>query len=155
MPDSFNGESFEQDYEPFYRNFRSWVFFHHQRFAANADRVNAFKYVLLGTALLWWNGIAAANRPANLDGSRNLFYAKFRVIKSRSELKKELQTCKYVPSVTSLTMINKFQQIITKLEWPLEVQIDKFIRILPMNIKQFVVSRDTATLEAVAVSVKT
>ncbi len=49
-------------------------------------------------------------------------------------------------------MINKFQLLCGKLQWPLPVQIEKFVLILPMN---FVVSRAYLTFTAVAESVKT
>ncbi len=77
------------------------------------------------------------------------FYEKFRIRKIIVEWKKELQSCKYIPGSNSLPMINRFQYICNKLTWPLAVQIEKFIRILPINLKQFVISRDHATFAAV------
>ncbi len=50
-------------------------------------------------------------------------------------------------------MINKFQLYCDKLQWPLPVQIETFVRILPMQLRQFVVSRDHTTFAEVAVSV--
>ncbi len=52
-------------------------------------------------------------------------------------------------------MINKFQLYYGKLQWPLPVQIEKFVRILPMQLRQFVVSRANTTFAEVTESVKT
>ncbi len=52
-------------------------------------------------------------------------------------------------------MINTFQILFGKLQWPLPVKIEKFVRILPMNLRQFVVSRTHLTFAEVAASVKT
>ncbi len=52
-------------------------------------------------------------------------------------------------------MINKFQLLCGKLQWHLPVQIKKFVRILPMNLRKFVFSQAHHTFAEVAVSVKT
>ncbi len=52
-------------------------------------------------------------------------------------------------------MINKFQIYFGKLQGTLPVQIEKFARILPMQLRQFVVSRAHTTFAEVAESVKT
>ncbi len=52
-------------------------------------------------------------------------------------------------------MINKFQLYCGKLQWPLPVQIEKFVCILPMQLRQFVVARAHATFAEVKESVKT
>lgn len=70
-------------------------------------------------------------------------------------MEKELDKCKYVQGSSSLPMINRFQVICAKLQWPLSVQIEKFVRILPMNLRQFVISRAHITFDEVADSVKT
>ncbi len=82
-------------------------------------------------------------------------FAKFRIAKTSQEWKKEKEQCKYMPGSSTLPMINTFQLICGKLQWPLPVQIEKFVRILPMNLRQFVVSRAHLTFAEVAVSVKT
>ncbi len=51
-------------------------------------------------------------------------------------------------------MINKFQLYCGKLQWPLPVQIEKFVCILPMQLRQFVVSRAHETFAEVTESVK-
>ncbi len=51
-------------------------------------------------------------------------------------------------------MLNKFQEICRKLDLPLEVQIEIFIRILPPNLRQFVVLRNTDNFDDVKLSVK-
>ncbi len=52
-------------------------------------------------------------------------------------------------------MIHKFQLYCGKLQWPLPVQIKKFVRILPMQLRQFIVSRAHATFVEVTEYVKT
>ncbi len=52
-------------------------------------------------------------------------------------------------------MINKFQLYCGKLQWPLPLQIEKFVCILPMQLRQFVVFRAHATFAEVTESVKT
>ncbi len=106
--------------------------------------MNAIKFVLSDTAILWWNTVlGSGNAPVTLDNLQQLFNAKFKIAKSRQELKHDLAECKYVLGVSSLPMINKFQQICDKLNLALEIQIEKFIRILPANLRQFVVPRNT------------
>ncbi len=92
--------------------------------------------------------------PRNLDDIRDQFYAKFRTAKTRHEWKKEQLKCKYVPGSTTLPMLNRFKVICNKLNWPIGVQIEKFVRILPMNLWQFVVSRAHDNFAEVALSVK-
>ncbi len=82
-------------------------------------------------------------------------FAKFRIAKTRLQWKKELNTCKFIPCTSTLPMINKFQLLCGKLQWPLSVQIEKFVHILPMQIRQFIVSRAQANFAEVTESVKT
>ncbi len=82
-------------------------------------------------------------------------FAKFRIAKTRVEWKKELEKCKYIPGTSTLPMINKFQHYCGKLQWPLPVQIEMFVHILPMQLGQFVVSRAHGTFAEVTESVKT
>ncbi len=145
LPESYSGNDSSIDTEEFFGSFRQWLGIHINRFATNADLVAAIRYVLSGTALQWFNSIPAANMPANLDLLQIDFYAKFRVAKTRLEWKKDLGNCKYIPGTNSLTMINKFELCCNKLQWPLPVQMEKFVRILPMQLTQFVVSRAHAT----------
>ncbi len=70
-------------------------------------------------------------------------------------MEKELEECKYVRGTSTLPMINKFQLLCGKLQWPLPVQIEMFVRILPMNLRKFVVSRAHLNFAEAAVSVKT
>ncbi len=70
-------------------------------------------------------------------------------------MEKELEKCKYIPGTSTLPMINKFQLYCGKLQWPLPVQIEKFERILPMQLSQFVVSRAHTPFAEVTESVKT
>ncbi len=114
---------------------------HVERFHNDATKVGGLKYILSGIALQWYNYIPAAAVPADLDALQDHFFAKFRTAKTRQEWKKELQMCKHVPGTTTLPMLNKFQVICTKLNWTIGVQTEKFVRILPMNLCQFVVLR--------------
>ncbi len=82
-------------------------------------------------------------------------FAKFRIAKTRLQWKQELDTCKYIPGRNTLPMINKCQLLCGKLQWPLPVQIEKFVHILLMQLRQFIVSRAHATFAEVTESVKT
>ncbi len=92
---------------------------------------------------------------ANVNNLQLDLFSKFRIAKTRLEWKKELEKCKYVPGTSTPLTINKFQLYCGKLQWPLPVQIEKFVRILPMQLRQFVVSRAHATFAEVVESVKT
>ncbi len=48
-------------------------------------------------------------------------------------------------------MMNTFLTITDKLEWPLPVQIDCFIKLLLMSLRQFVISRTTNDFESIRV----
>ncbi len=76
MPDSFSGEGFGHNYDDFFMRFRSWVNFQEARLPNDADKIEAFKYVLSDIAILWWNAVVAAgNVPITLNEVRDLFYA--------------------------------------------------------------------------------
>ncbi len=51
-------------------------------------------------------------------------------------------------------MMNKFITIADKLDWPVAVQIDRFITILPMDLHQFVIVRPNPDFEAVRESIR-
>ncbi len=155
LPESYSGDDSLIDTEEFFGRFRQWLGIHNYRFATNADKVAAIRYVLSGTALQWFNSIPATNMPANLDLLQIDFYANFRVAKTRLEWKKDLGNFKNIPGTNSLTMINKFQLCCNKLQWPLPVQIEKFVRRLPIQLSQFVVSRAHATFSDIADSIRT
>ncbi len=108
-----------------------------------------------GIALQWFNDIPAANKPATVNNLHRDLFAKFRIAKTRVEWKKQLGKCKYIPGTSTLPMINKFQLYCGKLQWPLPVQIEKFVRILPMELRQFVFSRVHTTFAEVTESVIT
>ncbi len=65
-----------------------------------------------------------------------------------------MEKCKYIPGTSTLPIINKFQLYCGKLQWPLFVQIEKFVHILPMQLRQFVVSRAHTTFAEVTESIK-
>ncbi len=93
--------------------------------------------------------------PAIVNNLQRDLFAKFRIAKTRVEWKKELEKCKYISGTSTLLMITKFQLYSGKLQWPLPVQIEKFVHILPMQLRQFVVSRANTTFAEVTESVKT
>ncbi len=105
-----------------------------------------------GTVLQWFNGIEAANMPTTLNNLQRDLFVKFRIAKTRLEWKKELEQCKYIPRTSTLPMINTFQLYCGNLQWPLAFQI---VCILPMPLRQFVVSRAHLTFVEVTESVKT
>ncbi len=92
--------------------------------------------------------------PATVNNLQRNLFVKFRIAKTRVEWKKELEKCKYIPSTSTLPMINKFQLYCGKLQRP-PVQIEKFICILPIQLRQFVVPRTHATFAEVTESDKT
>ncbi len=138
------------DIEDFFVRYRQWLGIHNNRLN-NA----AIKYVLSGTKLQWFNDIQATNMPASVNNLQRDLFAKFRIAKTRVEWKKELEKCKYIPGTSNLPIINKFQLYCGKLQWPLPVQIEKFVLILSMQLCQFVVSRAHTTFAEVTESVKT
>ncbi len=93
--------------------------------------------------------------PATVNNLQCDLFAKFRIAKTRIEWKKELEKCKYIPGTSTLPMINKFQLYCGKLQWPLPAQIEMFVCILPMQLRQFVVSSAHGTFAEVSESVKT
>ncbi len=155
LPASFSGDDMSIDIEEFVRRYRQWLKIHQNRFANNAESLAAVKYVLSETALQWLNDIPAANMPATLNDLHCNIFVKFRITKTRQEWKKELEQCNYVPGTINQPMINKFQLFCGKLQWPLPVQIEMFVRILPMNLRTFVVSRAHLNFTEGAESVKT
>ncbi len=95
LPDSYSRDKPLIDTEKFFSRFRQWLGVHQNRFANNADKVGAIKYVLSGTALQWFNDIPQANLPANINDLERDMFAKFRITKTKLQWKKELDTCKY------------------------------------------------------------
>ncbi len=93
--------------------------------------------------------------PATVNNLQCELFAKFRFAKTRVEWKKELEKCKYILGTCTLPMINKFQLYCWKLQWPLAVKIEKLVCILPIQLREFVVSRAHTTFAEVTESVKT
>ncbi len=63
-------EGYSYDCEDFFRRFRSWV-------PDDDAKVDAFKYVLSDTAILWWNAVVGnGNIPTTVNQLRDLFYTK-------------------------------------------------------------------------------
>lgn len=152
LPELFTGGDPELDSDEFFAKYCVWLAVHGNRFHNDATKVAAFRHVLDGTALVWFNTLAAA--PANVAALRVAFNAKFRIIKSRIQWKKELSLLKYVPGQSTLPIVNRFAFIGEKIGWALPVQIERFIKILPISLRQFVVSRPHATFIEVAESIK-
>ncbi len=95
---------------------------HAERFHNDGTKVGGIKYILSGIALQWYNDIPAVALSGNLDDLRDHLYAR------------ELLKYKYVPGSTTLPMLNRFQVICNKLNWPIVVQLEKIVRILPMDL---------------------
>ncbi len=91
LPDSYSGDDKSVDIEEFFGRFRQWLGLHLNRFGTNAEKVAAIKCVLSGTALQWFNDIAAANMPATLNDLQRDLFDKFRIARTRLEWKKELE----------------------------------------------------------------
>ncbi len=156
MPEPFSAEGYNYDCEDFFRRFKSWVQFQEARLPDDDTKVDAFKYVLSDSAILWWNAVVAiGNIPATVNQLKDLFYAKCRLTKTRQDLNRYLKECKYVPGVSCLLMINKFQKLCRKLDLLLAVQIEIFVRLLPAILCQIVVSRNIDGFDGIKISVKT
>ncbi len=155
LPDSYSGDDISIDTEEFFARYRQWLGIHNNRFNNTAEQVTEVKYVLSGTAIQWFNDIPDADMPATVNNLQRDLSAKFRIAKTRVEWKKKLKKCKYILGTSTLPMINKFKFYCGKLQWPLPVQIEKFVHILPMQLRQFVVSRAQTTFAEVTESVKT
>ncbi len=56
------------------------------------------------------------NAPVTVPDLQAMFFAKYRYRKSRTQLKVELNKCKYMPGQSNLGMMNKFLTIADKLE---------------------------------------
>ncbi len=69
-------------------------------------------------------------------------------------MKVELNQCKYLPGQSNIAMMNRFITIADKLDCPVAVQIDRFIKILPMSLRQFVISCPSPDFEAVIESIR-
>ncbi len=89
-----------------------------------------------------------------MPDKQSAFFAKYRYRKTRSQLKAELNQYKYQPGQSNIGMMNKVITIADKLEWPVAVQIDRFIKILPMSLRQFVISLPNPDFEAVRESIR-
>lgn len=152
LPEKFTGEPNSEDCDEFFRKFRNWLDFHPSKFGTEDLRVNSFHYCLSLTASEWWSKLPAAEKPNTIDALETLFYRKFRTSKTRLQLKAELNSLKYEAGKPFLNMVNKFQTISNRLEWSINVQLEKFIRILPLTIRQFVVSRPYDTFENICKS---
>ncbi len=74
-------------------------------------------------------------------------------MKTRSQLKAELNQCKYQPGQSNIGMMNRLITIADKLEWPVAVQIEIFIKILSMSLRQVVISHPNPDFEAVRESI--
>ncbi len=53
MPDAFSGEGFGYNWDDFFMRFKSWVNVQDARLPDDAAKIEAFKYVLSDTAILW------------------------------------------------------------------------------------------------------
>ncbi len=91
LRDSYSGDDTSINIEEFFARFRQWLGIHNNRFANAAEQVAAIKYVLLDTALQWFNDIPVANMPATVNNLQHNLFAKFRIAKTRVEWKKELE----------------------------------------------------------------
>ena len=160
LPDSFPGED-HQCAETFFKNFCLWVELHQRQFHNNNLRVSAIKYCLSKSAADWsQERLREAIRPnnpvplpANLDALEQLFFQKFRVAKTRKQLRDELSILKYEPGVAPVHIKNNFLSIAQKLQMPNDEIIEKFLRLLPPQVRQFVATRQMQNLDQIVESV--
>jgi len=155
MPEPFSGDDDTVDCEDFFKKYVSWLGLHRIKFPNDHSKVAAFKHVITGPCLSWWGTILQLPMyPGTVNEIQQVFFAKYRHVKSRSQYKAELNRLKYIPGESCLGMINKFVVIADKLEWPEAVQIDRLIKTLPIQLRQFVISRNYDTFTEVKESIK-
>jgi hypothetical protein len=152
LPEKFSGEPESENCEEFFRKFKIWLDFHPSKFDTDLAKVKSIHYCLSLTASEWWSKLPAAELPATVDELETIFLQKFKTAKTRQQLKAEVHALKYEPGKPFRNMVNKFQTISNRLEWSLILQLEKFIRILPIGIRQFVVSRPYDNFEDICKS---
>ncbi len=80
--DSYSGDDISINIEEFFARYRQWLGIHNNRFNNAAEQVAAFKYVLSGTALQWFNDIPAASMPATVNNLQRDLFASFSIAKT-------------------------------------------------------------------------
>ncbi len=151
IPETFSGENDSQDTDTFVQRWIDWAKLHTKRFPNDIDKVQSIRLVLSGTALHWYNNLVQREGlraeadphilPQTMDAMKDLFTTKFRINKTHSQLRSEIASLKYEAGKPCLSLVNRFQYLASKLNWDLATQINKFVRLLPQAVKQFVVTR--------------
>ncbi len=73
MSEPFSGEGNNCDCKDFFGKFCSWITLQDHRLPDEAAKINAIKYVLSDTAILWWNVVIANHQvPATLVALRDV-----------------------------------------------------------------------------------
>ncbi len=88
LPDNYSGDDMSTDIEEFFGRYKLWLNIHQNRFANNAERVAANKYMLSGTSLQWFNEIPAANMRTTVNDLQHNLFAKFSIAKTGKNGKK-------------------------------------------------------------------
>ncbi len=138
LPDSFSGTDDSVSSEDFFKKFVSWLGLHRHRFHDNTTKRGAFKHCLNGQALIWWTNLLGSQQPpVTVPDIQAAFFAKYRYRKTRSQLKSELNQCKYQPGQSNIGMMNRFINIADKLEWPVAAHhiITSKIKVHTMTIE--------------------
>ena len=160
MPEAFSGSG-DEDTEDFWRKFCTWTSLHETQIPRQQDKVSNFVHCLSKHALIWFNDMQYDHLKAlkpnacnNTDQLKVAFYAKYRIQKTRKQLKTELAGIKYEIGQSAQVMINRFQIIANKLGYSNEIQILKLISIMPPSLKQFVVTKETDTMDHIQTSIE-
>ena len=148
IPTAFSGNDSGVDVDEFFKRYVSWTVLHAAKFANPIEAIEAFKHVLCGTALSWWTDLVDEHAtPVTMNRLQDTFFAKFRYIKPRSQLKGEIDALRYQAGQSNLAMVNQFVVLANKLEWPLNIQIDRFLKLLPVQMRSFILSQDINDFE--------
>ncbi len=88
MPDPDLDDNTDVDIEEYFTRFRQWLILQGEKFHNDVTEVAGIKDVLLGTAMQWYNHLPASGIPTTLNNLQRDFFAKFRIVKTRQEWKR-------------------------------------------------------------------
>ncbi len=144
IPDSFSGTDDSVSSDDFFKKFVSWLGLHRNCYCNVGSPVfidiclmnNLCLCIMImppsmelsntvgmdKKALIWWTNLLGSQQtPVNVPDIQAAFFAKYRYRKTRSQLKAELNQCKYQPGESNIGMMNRFITIADKLEWPVAI----------------------------------
>jgi len=149
--------------DSFWSQFVQWIDLHAAVFGSASAQCKALRYVLKGQALEWFEDLLQKDDaharhgrftsmivPQNLPALKKFFYEKFQ--RSKNAVRKAISQLKYQEGEPPITLITRFLSLAKKLDWNLEQQVEQFVRLLPAQMKQFVVGRPCDHFEHICAS---